>query len=134
MRIIFKFAGPNDDNRQDLEKLPYIFNNRMLYFMESGNESYRGVNSGIDLASIIGKDDDPMNGQCCERIEKVQHVKIEVYEFQGYCFHIDMMTEDYLFCDERQDGIAKFRELLVAYAMNAYFFKLGIDAPNFVQD
>lgn len=62
MRIIFKFAGPNDDNRQDLEKLPYIFNNRMLYFMESGNESYRGVNSGIDLASIIGKDDDPMNG------------------------------------------------------------------------
>lgn len=49
--------------------------------MESGNESYRGVNSGIDLASIIGKDDDPMNGQCCERMEKIQHVKIEIYEF-----------------------------------------------------
>lgn len=42
----------------------------MLYFMDDA-ESYRGVNSGIDLASIVGKADDPMNGQCCERIEKV---------------------------------------------------------------
>lgn len=133
VRIIYKFAGPNDDNRQDLVKLPYIINEKMLYFMDDA-ESYRGVNSGIDLASIVGKGDDPMNGVCCERIEKPDHVKIELYEFKGYCFHLDMMTEDYMFCEEKQSDITSFREKLIAYALNAYFIKLGIDAPTFVQD
>ena len=133
VRIVFKFAGPNDDNRQDLMKLPYIINDKMLYFMDDAS-SYRAVNNGIDLASIVGKADDPMNGQCCERVEKVDHVKIEVYEFKGYCFHLDMLTEDYMFCDEKKDKIDAFRQKLVAYAMNAYFIKLGIDKPTFVQD
>lgn len=43
-----------------------------------------------------------------------------------------MLTEDFLFCDEKKKNIDTFRTLLIAYAMNAYFFKLGIDAPTFV--
>jgi hypothetical protein len=42
-----------------------------------------------------------------------------------------MLTEDYLFCEEKKHLIDEFREKLVAYAMNAYFIKLGIDAPTF---
>lgn len=67
MRILFKFAGPNDDDRQDLAKLPYIINSRMLYFMDQP-DSYRGVNSGIDLASVVSISDDCNNGSCCQRI------------------------------------------------------------------
>lgn len=133
MRIMFKFAGPNDDDRQDLAKLPYIINSRMLYFLDEPN-SYRGINSGIDLASVVSITDDCNNGQCCQRIQKVSHVEIAVYDFKGYCFHMDMPTENYLFCEIDQDLINAFREKLIASTMAAWFLKQGIDAPNFVDD
>lgn len=133
MRIMFKFAGPNEDDRQDLAKLPYIINSRMLYFMDEPN-SYRGINSGIDLASVVSITDDCNNGQCCQRIQKVAHVEIEVYDFEGYCFHMDMPTENYLFCEKDQDLINEFRAKLIASTMSAWFLKQGIDAPNFVED
>lgn len=71
----------------------------MLYFLDEP-DSYRGVNSGIDLANVVSITDDCMNGQCCQRIQKVNHVEIPVYDFEGYCFHMDMPTENYLFCQK----------------------------------
>lgn len=133
MRILFKFAGPNDDDRQDLAKLPYIINSRMLYFMDEP-DSYRGINSGIELASVVSITDDCNNGQCCQRIQKVAHVEIKVYDFEGYCFHMDMPTENYLFCQKNKDDIDAFREKLIASTMSAWFLKQGIEAPNFIED
>lgn len=133
MRIQYKFAGPNDDDRQDLAKLPYIINSRMLYFLDEP-DSYRGVNSGIDLANVVSITDDCMNGQCCQRIQKVAHVEIPVYDFEGYCFHMDMPTENYLFCLKEQDDIKAFRDKLIASTMSAWFLKQGIEAPNFIED
>lgn len=133
MRIMFKFAGPNEEDRTDLTKLSYIINSRMLYFLDTP-DSYRGVNSGIDLAQVVSITDDCQNGQCCQRIQQVAHVEIKVYDFTGYCFHLDMPTENYLFCLEDQDELKAFREKLTAAVMSAWFLKQGIEAPNFVQD
>jgi len=57
MRIMFKFPAPNDETRTDLNKFSYIINSRMLYFLDTP-DSYRGVNSGIDLASVVSITDD----------------------------------------------------------------------------
>lgn len=122
MRVMFKFAGPNEEDRTDLTKLSYIINSRMLYFLDTP-DSYRGVNSGIDLASVVSITDDCQNGQCCQRIQQVAHVEIKVYDFTGYCFHLDMPTENYLFCLEDQDELKAFREKLTAAVMSAWFLK-----------
>ena len=90
VRIIYKFVGENDDDRQDLISTNYVFNTKMLYFLEEP-DNYRAISGGVSLSEIVSKkQDDPLNGDCCVRVEKSEHLEISNYDFKGYCFHLDM--------------------------------------------
>lgn len=61
-------------------------------------------------------------GDCCGRIEpQVKHVEIELYQFTGYCFRIDMAQSNWLICDEEMQTLSQFRELLVRSVIAAWY-------------
>lgn len=131
MRIKYKLM--DEDDRDDLRQYPFIINKNYVYFFES-DSNYRSVDNGIELLKLVGKSDDPENGKCCGRAQRIKHLKIQPYEFEGYCFTLDMPENDYLFCQNDWDSIEQFRDKLIVGAMLSWFRFMGIESPTFIDE
>jgi len=89
-----------EDNMSTFGKIQFKLNHKMLYFLTSADD-LRGVLYGLNLIDLVTKRDNILRLECCARVEPlVKHVNIPLYQFKGYCFRIEMESEEFLICDD----------------------------------
>lgn len=119
VRVIQK--GVVGDNKSGFEELQYKLNTNSLYFM-SQEDDLRGVLYGLNLMDVPVANDNLKQAQCCTRIEpNVKHVSIALYNFEGYCFRIELKSERWLLCTKKQGDIFDFKTLLQRQIIATYF-------------
>ena len=103
------------------QRLQYKLNEHYLYFLTNNDDLFE-VLYGIDLLEIPTSRDNMLEAQCCIRIEpQIKHVQIELYDYKGYCFRIELKDENWLLCDEDQAGLLKFKETLTRQIINIWW-------------
>ena len=60
--------------------------------------------NGMSLEKLVGLK--PL------RMEEIKHVSIKPYDYEGYCFTLDMPERDFLFCKDKQHEIEEFKTKL----------------------